>query len=106
MRTYKKVFEDKEKLKEMLKLRAMGYSSPALAKKYKVDHSSILRKCSQYKIKPGSQIITINGFVWGEKPKKIKKSAYRHEKIKPFPRRIEPLKIETNLGKTYQDYLY
>jgi len=46
-RRYKRVFNDEEKLKEMLKLRKQGWFYEELAEKYKVHHSSIIDQCQK-----------------------------------------------------------
>lgn len=42
MRTYTKIFQNKDKLAELFKLRLEGMSIPKLAKKFDVDTSSII----------------------------------------------------------------
>ena len=49
--TYRRVFTDPNVLLEMLKLRASGKSYVYLAKKYVVDHSSIIYQCEKYGVK-------------------------------------------------------
>lgn len=51
MRTYTRVFTDPNVLKEMLELRAGGRGYSSLARRYKVDHSSIMYQCNKYEIK-------------------------------------------------------
>lgn len=48
-RTYKRVFDDKEKLQKMLVLRDVGWSYNALAIRFNVDHSSIIYQCQKHK---------------------------------------------------------
>ena len=48
MRTYKKVFRDKEKLDMLFFLRAEGYSIAELGNAFKVDNSSIIYQLHKY----------------------------------------------------------
>jgi len=50
--TYRRVFTDPNVLLEMLKLRAEGENFTYLAKKYNVDHSSIIYQCQKYEVSP------------------------------------------------------
>ena len=55
-REYQRVFQDKNKLKEMLGLRQKGKSLPWLAKHYSCDHSSIFWQCHKYGVVPGKPV--------------------------------------------------
>ena len=55
MRLYKKVFNDKVKRAEMLKMRLSGYSLNEIAEHYQVHHTSILEWCQKYKVYPTAE---------------------------------------------------
>lgn len=50
-RTFKMIFNDKNKLNEMLELRRLGWTYVSLALIYNVDHSSIYAQCKKRHIK-------------------------------------------------------
>ena len=56
-RTYKKVFShNPELLEELFKLRYEGWSYPRLARRFKIDHSSIIYQCQKAGILPKEKV--------------------------------------------------
>lgn len=97
----KHIFKDEQLLQEMLVLRKQGLSSQFLAKKYKVDHTTILYQCKLHNVYP-ERIIRINKereifpLQKTEKlpEKKIEQHKYAHLIFEPM-----------NQGKMYRQYL-
>jgi len=56
-RKYSKIFNDPKKLLEMLRLRRKGWNYPKLAKKYSVNHASIMYQCN----KPNNKLYLRHG---------------------------------------------
>lgn len=82
MRTFIKVFTDKSKLEEMLRLRAEGWTYVSLGLIYGVDFSSIYKWCQIKKVPRNPNIRSIDlSSIIGE------------------------LGIEPQREKTYEDYL-
>lgn len=91
MRTFVKIFVDKDKLNEMLRLRREGWTYEGLAIIYGVDHSSIYKWCKIKRIHKPVQKLSLNfsdllidlGIT--EKPAKTYKDYLLEEKRRKFP---------------------
>lgn len=98
MRTYVRVFDDIDKLREMLELRKKGYSFLKLANIYNVDHSSIIYQVQKHRV---------------IQPLGIKKVRLVKKGIIPtladIKQSMENLEYEKgeriNPGKSYKEYL-
>ena len=102
-RSYTKVFRDEDKLFEMLGLRQSGESLNFLARKYNVDHSSVLYQCKKYQVEPMGQTI-----IRKEEKKIVVERTRTEPEIRKENRAGELIIIssrEVNMGKNYIDYV-
>lgn len=70
---YRRVFNDKEKLNEMLGLARQGHSYSSLGRLYGVDHTSIMFQCSKHGVTNGVMYLQKKGRYY---PPKAKKRGY------------------------------
>ena len=95
-----RVFTTPEKLTEMLRLRADGKSTPFLANKYGVDHTTIVYHCKKHDVHPHAPV---------QKYIKDGKASPKKEKPAPPPKPKRKYNAEAapvNRGKkSYADYL-
>lgn len=94
MRLYDhKIFQDREKLAEMLDLRLGGYSISALATLFKCDKSSIRYQCDKYNVEPPyKEVYAVERIA-----SQVTSSAIGNWKIINGER--------VNMGKSYKEYL-
>ena len=109
MRTFTKLFKNKDVLTEMLRMRAEGYSYPYLAEYFKCHYSSIITQCQKNGVEANKEkIITRYGRIWKKHNERIKRIIIKSPmKIEP---KTEPVKIRKpreiyNQGKTYTEYI-
>jgi len=103
-RTYKKLFCDENKLREMLTLYQEGVGLSELARKYRCNHSSVwhqIKKHGVYIKRPRNTITRIKGnYVVDILMKKFKKK--RPEMFTADEKMGVPV---MNVGKSYADYV-
>jgi hypothetical protein len=106
---YIKVFRDKEKLTEMLRLRSQGVLTTILARHYGVDHSSILYQCRKYNIIAGKEFIfedIMNATETKEERRKANLDGFKSRLFDLQKPQFEINGDKINQGKkSYADYL-
>lgn len=91
---YTRVFTDSKVLKEMLALRAKGRGYSSLARRYGVDHSSIMYQCHKYHIEKN------------EAPKDLDKEIEEKNTKIVYKQKEEEIVIVIRTKHKYEDLIF